>query len=642
MAADDVPENGKTGTLWTAVGHIFCAVVGAGVLGLPNSVAWLGWVAGPICLCAFFAIIMCASLMLTKMYQTDGIEFSRYHHLVAHLLGRRGSIALSIFQMLNLVLSDIAYTITGAIAMQTIAGYLGSQPTKQWQFSLIIGAIELVFSQIPSLEEVWWVSALGTLSSLGYVLIALGLGLAYSGNRLGSVGGRPGTSPANKAFGVLNALGNLAFAFGFTQVLLEIQDTLRQPPRAERTMSKAVWVAVTSAFGFYLSSAVACYAALGDDVPGEVLQGFEQAPNWVMVVANFFIVIHMITAWQVWAQPVFETLESHLKAFRLRRRSQQAALEEWNEGKEGPGPLPKASGGAANGGPGAGHSMGSAAPPHLPPLSEAEVESGLDAQHSGLSTGSLAPQASGPMRLRRMSARSSGGLVLHNSAPLPDLVPQGGALQGWQRRKWSVDEDLGASLDGASHREDGGSAGQDHHHAHSHLHRLSVVSRLGSQAMFHLDTGAANEHVPLNDQGYLLPFWQRLLLRSTYVLLCTLVACIIPFFSAVVGLVGAVTFWPLAIGFPFSMYIKVFKPRGFILWLLYSVAAVMLLVCIAGKAGRMGRRGAAMWDLPGLLHGCRAPARWHPSTVQRTRLPAATIGSCQTIIVNWTTYKLFS
>ncbi len=41
-----------------------------------------------------------------------------------------------------------AYTITGAIAMQTIASYLHSQPTKQWQFSLILGALELVFSQV--------------------------------------------------------------------------------------------------------------------------------------------------------------------------------------------------------------------------------------------------------------------------------------------------------------------------------------------------------------------------------------------------------------------------------------------------------------------------------------------------------------
>lgn len=43
---------------------------------------------------------------------------------------------------------------------------------------------------------------------------------------------------------------------------------------------QAVWVAVSAAFSFYISSAVACYSALGDAVPGEVLQGFEQAPDW--------------------------------------------------------------------------------------------------------------------------------------------------------------------------------------------------------------------------------------------------------------------------------------------------------------------------------------------------------------------------
>lgn len=107
--------------------------------------------------------------------------------------------------------------------MQTIARYLGTEPTKEWQLVLVMGALELVFSQVrplsagaagctcrrlhacctagqrhghkrqlgcvtpssppapprslplqfPSLEEIWWVSALGTASSLGYVLIAL-------------------------------------------------------------------------------------------------------------------------------------------------------------------------------------------------------------------------------------------------------------------------------------------------------------------------------------------------------------------------------------------------------------------------------------------------------------------------------------
>jgi len=46
--------------------------------GLPNSVAWLGWVAGPICLCVFFVIAMWGSLLLSKIYHTDGIEFARW------------------------------------------------------------------------------------------------------------------------------------------------------------------------------------------------------------------------------------------------------------------------------------------------------------------------------------------------------------------------------------------------------------------------------------------------------------------------------------------------------------------------------------------------------------------------------------
>ena len=39
-------------------------------------------------------------------------------------------------------------------------------------------------------------------------------------------------------------------------------------------------VASIGSFVLYLSSAVACYAALGNGVPGEVLEGFEDAPDW--------------------------------------------------------------------------------------------------------------------------------------------------------------------------------------------------------------------------------------------------------------------------------------------------------------------------------------------------------------------------
>lgn len=103
------------------------------MLGLPNSVAWLGWVAGPLCLIGFFLVSLWSSILLSRLYCIDGIEFARYHHAVEHVLGRRwgsgalaasanrqpvvlthprtstcrGAVAIAVFQLLNLVLSDI-------------------------------------------------------------------------------------------------------------------------------------------------------------------------------------------------------------------------------------------------------------------------------------------------------------------------------------------------------------------------------------------------------------------------------------------------------------------------------------------------------------------------------------------------------
>lgn len=69
----------------------------------------------------------------------------------------------------------------------------------------------------------------------------------------------------------------------------------------------------------------------------------------------------------------------------------------------------------------------------------------------------------------------------HPHPPLPYRpLPNCCCAAGWQPRRPSF-----ASVDGAC----GPAKHGDDHHAHSRLHRLSVVSRLGSQAMFHLDTG---------------------------------------------------------------------------------------------------------------------------------------------------------
>lgn len=51
--------------------------------------------------------------------------------------------------------------------------------------------------------------------------------LLAASNRLGTVGGIP-ANHVNKAFEILNALGAIGFAYSFSSILVEIQDTLRQ------------------------------------------------------------------------------------------------------------------------------------------------------------------------------------------------------------------------------------------------------------------------------------------------------------------------------------------------------------------------------------------------------------------------------
>ena len=69
------------GNVFTATMHTFCAVVGAGVLALPYSVSWLGWVAGPTLIIVFFLISLLSSRMLAMCYEANGIEHGRYHHV---------------------------------------------------------------------------------------------------------------------------------------------------------------------------------------------------------------------------------------------------------------------------------------------------------------------------------------------------------------------------------------------------------------------------------------------------------------------------------------------------------------------------------------------------------------------------------
>ena len=120
---DNVHEfvaNEKVGNVFTGSMHIICAVVGIGVLALPYSIAFLGWIAGPLVIFFFWLSTWLSSSMLSSLYLVDGHVYGSYHHLVNGIMGRRQVIMLSCIQVLNLVLIMIAYAITGGLSVTQV------------------------------------------------------------------------------------------------------------------------------------------------------------------------------------------------------------------------------------------------------------------------------------------------------------------------------------------------------------------------------------------------------------------------------------------------------------------------------------------------------------------------------------------
>lgn len=91
----------------------------------------------------------------------------------------------------------------------------------------------------PCSRSLWWASAVGALMSLGYSTLAVSLGASQASNHLGTIAGRV-APPVDKAFGIANSLGTIAFAYSSAVVLMEVQDTLREPPKASVSMKKSL------------------------------------------------------------------------------------------------------------------------------------------------------------------------------------------------------------------------------------------------------------------------------------------------------------------------------------------------------------------------------------------------------------------
>ncbi|KAF2304438.1 hypothetical protein GH714_031442 [Hevea brasiliensis] len=326
---DDDGKPRRTGSMWTASAHIITAIIGSGVLSLAWGMAQLGWIVGVGALLSFSCITYYTSGLLADCYRypnpVTGKRNYTYRETVHSYLGEKMRKACGFVQFIFLSGSAVGYIITASISMMAIResncyhkeGHGASCKFSSNWYILGLGITEIFVSQIPNFHKLSWLSVIAATMSFAYASIGLGLAFAQvisgEGGRTTLTGVEVGMdlTTEDKIWRMFRAVGDMAFACAYSPILIEIQDTLRSSPPENKVMKKANAIAVLTSTTFYMMCGCLGYAAFGNNAPGNMLTGFGfYDPFWLIDLANLCIVVHLLGAYQVLSQPVFNTVES--------------------------------------------------------------------------------------------------------------------------------------------------------------------------------------------------------------------------------------------------------------------------------------------------------------------------------------------
>lgn len=124
-------------------------------------------------------------------------------------------------------------------------------------------------------------------------------------------------SATGTVFNFLSGLGDVAFAYAGHNVVLEIQATIPSTP--EKPSKGPMWRGVVVAYIVvalcYFPVALVGYWMYGNSVSDNILVTLEK-PKWLIVMANLFVVVHVIGSYQV-TTPKLKALLILQKCFQL-------------------------------------------------------------------------------------------------------------------------------------------------------------------------------------------------------------------------------------------------------------------------------------------------------------------------------------
>jgi len=310
-----------TGTWVHACFHNVTAMVGAGVLGLPNTLVYLTWGPGIFLQLLSFSTTLYTLWQMCALHEIKGKRFNRYHELGQYAFGQKLGLWLIIpCQLIVMIGLDIVYCVTGGKSLKYV---FDSQcgPNHCVSFGLsawivIFAVISMLLSQFPNFHKLSVISLLAAVMSIGYSTIAIGIATHQALKQTE----RPpynldGFTLTEGVFGCFNALGTIAFAYGGHNVVLEIQSTIKKPAGSEhkenatlKPMMFGVYVAYFLVAYCYFGVTFSGYAAFGSATGSQIIYSLKH-PTWAVITASIFVIIHVLGSFQVYAMPIYDMLE---------------------------------------------------------------------------------------------------------------------------------------------------------------------------------------------------------------------------------------------------------------------------------------------------------------------------------------------
>ncbi|OIW09423.1 hypothetical protein TanjilG_14574 [Lupinus angustifolius] len=314
---------------WYSAFHNVTAMVGAGVLSLPSAMANLGWGPGVIILILSWLITLYTLWQMVEMHEmVPGKRFDRYHELGQHAFGEKLGLWIVVPQQLICEVGvDIVYMVTGGKSLQKVHDLLchDCKKMRTTYFIMIFASVHFVLAHLPNFNAISGISLAAAIMSLSYSTIAWTTSV-HKGVQEDVQYTYKATTTSGTVFNFLSALGDVAFAYAGHNVVLEIQATIPSSPEkpSKGPMWKGVLIAYIVVAVCYFPVALIGYWMFGNAVSDNILVSLNK-PTWLIVIANLFVVIHVIGSYQLYAMPVFDMIETvmvkrlHFKPTRLLR-----------------------------------------------------------------------------------------------------------------------------------------------------------------------------------------------------------------------------------------------------------------------------------------------------------------------------------